>query len=85
VEFGAGTRQEINSPAGASPGSVTTEWQMLAAETIAGVNQILWRNNTAKYLHVWNLDANWNWQSSRGVIDPLSSGGIALIADFGLS
>jgi hypothetical protein len=39
---------------------------MLAAETIAGTNQILWRNNTANFLHLWSLDTNWNWQSSSG-------------------
>jgi hypothetical protein len=66
VEFGAATRQQINSPGGANVGSDSSEWQMVAAETIAGVNQILWRNNSANYLHLWNLDANWNWQSSSG-------------------
>ena len=39
---------------------------MLAAETITGVNQVLWRNNTASVLSVWNLDANWNLQSTSG-------------------
>ena len=39
---------------------------MLAAETIAGNNQILLRNNTYNFLHTWTLDANWNWQSSNG-------------------
>jgi hypothetical protein len=66
VEYGAGTRQEINSPSGVTVGSDSSEWQMVAAEMIAGVNQILWRNNTANYLHLWSLDANWTWQSSSG-------------------
>ena len=66
VEYGAGTRQEINSPSGVMVGSDSSEWQMVAAEMIAGVNQILWRNNTANYLHLWSLDANWTWQSSSG-------------------
>jgi hypothetical protein len=66
VEFGAATSQQINVPWGANVGSDSSEWQMVAAETIAGVNQILWRNNTANYLHLWSLDANWNWQSSSG-------------------
>jgi hypothetical protein len=39
---------------------------MVAADTIAGTNQILWRNNTYNFLHLWNLDTNWNWQSSSG-------------------
>jgi alpha-tubulin suppressor-like RCC1 family protein len=67
VEFGAGTRQGITAPWGISTtGSVSSEWQMLAAETITGVNQVLWRNNTASFLHIWNLDANWNLQSTSG-------------------
>ena len=66
VEFGAATRQQINSPGGANVGSDSSEWQMVAAETIAGSNQILWRNNISSYLHLWNLDANWIWQSSSG-------------------
>jgi hypothetical protein len=39
---------------------------MLAAEKIGDTNQILWRNNTASFLHTWSLDANWNWQASIG-------------------
>ncbi|MCX5954918.1 MAG: hypothetical protein NTW51_00545 [Cyanobacteria bacterium] len=67
VETGAGTQQEISAPWGISTtGSDSSEWQMLAAETITGVNQVLWRNNTASFLNVWNLDANWNLQSTSG-------------------
>ena len=63
----AGRRQEIIAPWGVSPtGSDSSEWQTLAADTIAGVNQVLWRNNTASFLHVWNLDANWTLQSTSG-------------------
>jgi len=66
VEYGAGTRQEISSPWNSPVGSDSSEWQMVAADAIAGGNQILWRNNTSNFLHLWNLDANWNWQSSSG-------------------
>ncbi len=66
VEYGAGMRQEISSPWNSPAGSDSNEWQMLAAEKIAGTNQILWRNNTASFLHTWSLDANWNWQASSG-------------------
>ena len=66
VETGAGRRQEITSPWGSPAGNDSTEWQMMAADTIAGVNQILWRNNTSNFLHTWSLDANWTWQSSSG-------------------
>ena len=72
VEFGAGTRQQINSPWGANVGSDSSEWQMMAADTITGINQILWRNNTYSFLHLWNLDTNWNWQSSSGA-DPFNT------------
>jgi hypothetical protein len=67
VESGAGTRQEITVPWGVSATvSDNNEWQMLAADTITGVNQVLWRNNTSSFLHIWNLDANWNLQSTSG-------------------
>jgi hypothetical protein len=65
VEVG-GARQEITSPWGNTAGSDSSEWQMLAAETISGVNTILWRNNTSSFLHIWNLDANWTLQSTSG-------------------
>jgi hypothetical protein len=71
VEVG-GVRQEINSPWGTPAGDNTSEWQMLAADTIAGTNQILWRNNTYSFLHRWILDANWTWQSSSGS-DPFNT------------
>ncbi|MBE5229496.1 MAG: hypothetical protein INR81_10425 [Microcystis aeruginosa PMC 728.11] len=41
-------------------------WQTLAAETVNGVNQVLWKYNDGNYLHLWSLDNNWNWQSSSG-------------------
>ena len=65
VEVG-GARQDITSPWNSPAGNEFSEWQMLAADTIAGVNQILWRNNTSSFLHTWNLDANWTWQASVG-------------------
>ncbi|WP_301337670.1 ELWxxDGT repeat protein, partial [Microcystis aeruginosa] len=42
------------------------DWQILAAETVNGVNQVLLRNTTPNLLYIWNLDSNWNWQSSTG-------------------
>jgi hypothetical protein len=41
-------------------------WQTIAAETINGDNQVLWKNVSGNYLHIWNLDNNWNWVSSEG-------------------
>jgi hypothetical protein len=65
VEVGT-ARQEITSPWGSQAGDDSSEWQMIAADTISGVNQILWRNNTSSFLHIWNLDANWSLQSTSG-------------------
>jgi ELWxxDGT repeat protein len=66
VKSGSRTRQKITSPWNSTAGSDNSEWQMLAAETIGGINKILWRNNTSNYLHSWSLDANWNLQSASG-------------------
>ena len=66
VEYGTGTQQEITSPWNSTAGDDSSEWQMLAAETISGTNQILWRNNASSFLHIWNLDANWTLQSASG-------------------
>ncbi|GCA96252.1 hypothetical protein MAE30S32_49040, partial [Microcystis aeruginosa 11-30S32] len=41
-------------------------WQILAAETVNGINQVLLKNTTQNLLYIWNLDSNWNWQSSQG-------------------
>ena len=41
-------------------------WQTIAAETVNGVNQVLWKNIPGNYLHIWHLDNNWNWVSSEG-------------------
>ncbi|QEI41830.1 hypothetical protein BMF77_02431 [Dolichospermum sp. UHCC 0315A] len=41
-------------------------WQTIAAETVNGDNQVLWKNVSGNYLHIWNLDINWNWVSSEG-------------------
>jgi uncharacterized repeat protein (TIGR01451 family) len=41
-----------------------TDWQPLAAETIRGENQVLWKNVTMNQLGIWKTDTNWNWLSS---------------------
>ncbi|MFM6323261.1 MAG: pre-peptidase C-terminal domain-containing protein [Microcystis panniformis] len=46
--------------------NIYSGWQTLAAETVNGVNQVLWKYNDGNYLHLWTLDNNWNWQSSTG-------------------
>jgi hypothetical protein len=42
---------------------------MLAAETIAGNNSILWRYNPTNQLNVWALDSTWTWTTSSPLID----------------
>ncbi|MEB3259110.1 MAG: hypothetical protein VKP63_00605 [Cyanobacteriota bacterium] len=84
VQVGSGPRTQVQSPWGATIGSNTSPWQMLAADTINGVNQVLWRNNSANVLHTWSLDANWNWTASNGTDAPTSPQGIALLNQFGL-
>jgi uncharacterized repeat protein (TIGR01451 family) len=39
-------------------------WNPLAAETINGENQVLWKNITANTIGLWKTDASWNWLSS---------------------
>jgi len=66
---GSTTRQSISSPWGADAGTNSSDWRMLAAESVGGTNQILWRYRPTRQVHVWTLDANWAWQSSSGLID----------------
>ncbi|NBU77099.1 MAG: hypothetical protein EBS30_18110, partial [Planctomycetes bacterium] len=61
-----------------------SDWQVLAAEQVNGVNQLLWKNRAVNRLHVWSLDSNWNWQSSAGWDEPTSAVGQQLEADFGI-
>jgi hypothetical protein len=75
----------VSSPFNLGTGSTSSEWQMLAAETVGGQNQILWRNNPGNFLHIWNLDASWNWTGSSGAFSPSSPEGSTLLAQFGLS
>ena len=54
-------------------GSAGTSWQMLAAESIGGVNKILWRYNPTNEAYVWTLDANWAWSGVEGGLTPVNS------------
>ncbi|MFM9073267.1 MAG: ELWxxDGT repeat protein, partial [Cyanobium sp.] len=75
-------RYTVASPFGLGTGDASSEWQMLAAETVGGQNQILWRNNPGNFLHLWNLNSAWAWQSSSGNTNPNSSGGWTLETQF---
>ncbi|MFM8276282.1 MAG: 5'-nucleotidase C-terminal domain-containing protein [Cyanobium sp.] len=83
VETG-GSQQVVSSPFSFGVGDATSDWQMIGAETVGLQNQILWRNNLGNFLHTWNLDANWTWQSSGGTINPLSAAALGLETNFQL-
>lgn len=84
VEAG-GNRYPVRSPFNLGTGDASTEWQMLAAETVGGGhNQILWRHNPDNDLHVWTLDPSWTWQSSSGMINSLSPEALGLETSFQL-
>jgi 2',3'-cyclic-nucleotide 2'-phosphodiesterase (5'-nucleotidase family) len=81
VEAG-GNRTAVQSPFNLGAGDSSSIWQLLAAETVEGTNQIAWRNNAQNFLHVWSLDAGWNWQASSGNINPFSPEALALETSF---
>ena len=58
---------------------------MLAAETVGGINKILWRNNPTGDVAVWRLNSDWQWTSSEpGLIRVNSVQGGALENAFGV-
>ncbi|MFN9620777.1 MAG: Calx-beta domain-containing protein [Synechococcaceae cyanobacterium] len=64
-----GLQQAVSSPWGATIGDASSEWKMLAAETIDGVNMIVRRHKPTQKLQTWTLDENWSWLSSSGLIN----------------
>jgi hypothetical protein len=71
VRSGGVTRM-VTAPWSTKVGAAADDWKMLAAETINGTNQILWRYKPTRQIHLWYLDANWAWQSSSPLIDRTS-------------
>ncbi|AIE73701.1 MULTISPECIES: choice-of-anchor I family protein [unclassified Synechocystis] len=59
-------------------------WQALAAETVQGINQVLWQNLDTNQIGVWNTSSNWNWISSN-VFDAGSPEAIAQAGIFGVN
>ncbi|WP_254446949.1 lectin-like protein [Dolichospermum sp. UHCC 0259] len=59
-------------------------WQTLAAETVNGENQVLWKNTAGNYLHIWRLDNNWNWVSSEGQFGLNSAEAFTQETNFGI-
>jgi subtilase family serine protease/alpha-tubulin suppressor-like RCC1 family protein len=79
-----GSVDSVISPFGLGVGDASREWQMLAAETVEGEDQILWRNNLGNVLHVWTLNSSWHWTSSQSWVDPLSLAARGLETSFQL-
>ena len=61
-----------------------SDWQTIAAETVNGDNQVLWKNITGNYLHLWHLDSNWNWVSSEGAWGLNSAEALTQETNFGI-
>ncbi|MCE2700484.1 MAG: hypothetical protein LW859_24495 [Anabaena sp. 49633_E8] len=59
-------------------------WQTLAAETVNGVNQVLWKSISGNFLHIWNLDSSWNWVSSEGEYALNSAAAFTQETNFGI-
>ncbi|MFN9629860.1 MAG: S8 family serine peptidase [Cyanobacteriota bacterium] len=51
-------------------------WEPLAAETIGGTNQMIWKNTSANYLSLWTMDSNWGWISTTGEWGLTSAGAL---------
>ena len=58
------------------------DWQILAAENIAGNNKILWKQLSTGKLHTWAVDGNWNYIKSEAIVAPSSTQGIILQNQF---
>ncbi|MCP9833915.1 MULTISPECIES: zinc-dependent metalloprotease family protein [unclassified Cyanobium] len=56
--------------------------QILAAETVNGANQILWKVLSTGQVRTWSLDNRWNFVSSNTLTDPTSSAGLRLQQQF---
>jgi hypothetical protein len=42
-------------------------WQTLAAETVNGVNQVLWTNAGSNAMHVWQMNTSWERVSTQSI------------------
>jgi hypothetical protein len=78
------TFSTVTSPWGGNAGTAASQWRMLAAETIAGSNQILWVYNPTNQLHIWGMNSSWGWQTSSPLIDRSSPQTWGLESGFGM-
>jgi Ca2+-binding RTX toxin-like protein len=46
---------------------IYADWQILAVETVNGVNQILWTNAGSNTMHVWQMNNNWERVSTQSI------------------
>ncbi|GBL11021.1 leukotoxin [Microcystis aeruginosa Sj] len=56
--------------------------QILGAETLNGINQIVWRNTTTNALELWTMDADWQFAGNDAPIAPTSPTALQLEGDF---
>ncbi|GBE75973.1 hypothetical protein myaer87_32000 [Microcystis aeruginosa NIES-87] len=56
--------------------------QILGAETLYGINQIVWRNTTTNALELWTMDADWQFVESEEAIARTSPTALQLELDF---
>ncbi|MGB7087077.1 MAG: hypothetical protein WBD47_16070, partial [Phormidesmis sp.] len=42
-------------------------WEILAADTIDGTNQVLWKNESTQNIGLWRMDENWNFVSGEAL------------------
>lgn len=78
------TFSAVSSPWGGNAGTATSQWRMLAAETIGGSNQILWCYTPTNHLHTWGLNSGWGWETSSPLIDRSSPQTWGLESGFGM-
>ena len=63
---GTGTPVQISNLGQQIYEGIYSGWTLLAAENLNSENRALWRNESGHYLHIWHLNANWQWTSSEG-------------------
>jgi hydroxymethylpyrimidine pyrophosphatase-like HAD family hydrolase len=59
-------------------------WETLAAETVNGENQVIWKNVSQDLAHLWRLDSNWNWVSTEAISGLNSAAALAKESVFGV-
>jgi subtilisin family serine protease len=59
-------------------------WQIIAAETVNGENQVIWKNVSQDLAHLWRLDSNWNWVSTEAISGLNSAAALAKESVFGV-